>query len=97
MTLTEARAKSLEEADDLVRQFSGHSMRSGYATAAGAADMPSYRIMQHTRRTNRWPVTDFRYLCFMAHGCHCCAPSVATWVQAAVFDRFVPQNSSMVR
>ena len=29
--------------------MSGHSMRAGYATAAAAADVPSYRIQQHTR------------------------------------------------
>ena len=57
--LAQARGKSREEADDLVRQFSGHSMRSGYATAAGAVDMPSYRIMQHTRHKSHEQVAGY--------------------------------------
>jgi integrase len=38
-----------EEADVIAERMSGHSMRSGYATAAAAANVPSYRIQQHTR------------------------------------------------
>ena len=34
-------------------------MRSGYATAAGAADMPSYRIMQHTRHKSHEQVAGY--------------------------------------
>ena len=41
-TLALARGKTEAEADELANQFSGHSMRAGYATTAGAADMPSY-------------------------------------------------------
>ena len=44
--LAQARGKTREEADELVRQFSGHSMRASYATEAGSKDLPSYRIMQ---------------------------------------------------
>ena len=29
--------------------MSGHSMRAGHATTAAFADVPSYRIQQHTR------------------------------------------------
>ena len=45
----EAAGKSKAEANALAERFSGHSLRAGYATAAGAADVPSYRIQQHTR------------------------------------------------
>ena len=41
--------KTEAEADDLVARISGHSMRAGYATAAAGADVPGYRIQQHTR------------------------------------------------
>ncbi|MEQ1711886.1 MAG: site-specific integrase [Hyphomicrobium sp.] len=37
------------EAADLAAQFSGHSLRAGYATAAASKDVPTYRIQQHTR------------------------------------------------
>lgn len=43
------RGKTVEEAAELVERFSGHSMRAGYATSAAAADVPGYRIKQHTR------------------------------------------------
>ena len=33
----------------MVRRFSGHSLRAGYATSAAAADVPALRIQQHTR------------------------------------------------
>src|SRR6516165_4251478 len=46
-----ARRRGLSEADasSLAARFSGHSLRSGYATAAAGVDMPQYRIQQHTR------------------------------------------------
>jgi integrase len=44
-----AAGKSEAEANVLAERISGHSLRSGYATAAAAADVPSYRIQQHTR------------------------------------------------
>jgi integrase len=47
--LARRRGKTLEEAKDLVRRFSGHSLRAGYATSAAAADVPALRIQQHTR------------------------------------------------
>jgi integrase len=43
------RGLSSAEADALAARFSGHSLRAGYATAAAGADMPQYRIQQHTR------------------------------------------------
>jgi integrase len=47
--LTKARGKSKAEAKELVKRFSGHSLRSGYATSAAAADVPQLRIQQQTR------------------------------------------------
>jgi integrase len=47
--LARRRGKSKAEAKDLVRRFSGHSLRAGYATSAAAADVPALRIQQHTR------------------------------------------------
>jgi integrase len=44
-----AAGKTEAEAHAIAAQMSGHSMRSGYATAAAAANVPSYRIQQHTR------------------------------------------------
>jgi integrase len=41
--------KTGAEAEAIAEQMSGHSMRAGYATAAAAADVPGYRIQQHTR------------------------------------------------
>ena len=43
------RGKSKAEADELASMCSGHSLRAGYATAAAQADLPTHRIMQHTR------------------------------------------------
>jgi integrase len=57
--LAQARGKTREEAEELVQQFSGHSMRAGYATTAGAADMASYRIMQHTRHKSHEQVAGY--------------------------------------
>lgn len=47
--LARSRGKSKNEAKDLVRRFSGHSLRAGYATSAADADVPALRIQQHTR------------------------------------------------
>jgi integrase len=44
-----ACGKDGKEAAAIAAVMSGHSMRAGYATAAAAADVPSYRIQQHTR------------------------------------------------
>jgi integrase len=44
-----AAGRPEEEADAIAERMSGHSMRSGYATAAVAANVPGYRIQQHTR------------------------------------------------
>ena len=57
--LAQARGKTREEADELVKQFSGHSMRAGYATEAGSKDLPSYRIMQHTRHRSHEQVASY--------------------------------------
>lgn len=57
--LAQARGQSRAEADVLVAQFSGHSLRAGYATEAGANDLPSYRIMQHTRHKSHEMVASY--------------------------------------
>jgi integrase len=44
-----AAGKDEAEADAVAAAVSGHSLRAGYATAAAAVDVPSYRIQQHTR------------------------------------------------
>ena len=44
-----ASGKAEAEADAIAASMSGHSMRAGYATAAAAANVPGYRIQQHTR------------------------------------------------
>ena len=41
--------KTQAEADEIAAAFSGHSMRAGYATTAGANDVPGYRIQQRMR------------------------------------------------
>lgn len=43
------QGSSHADADELVKWFSGHSLRSGYVTSAAAANVPGYRIQQHTR------------------------------------------------
>ena len=45
----EASGSTPAEAADLAAQFSGHSLRAGYATSAASKDVPTYRIQQHTR------------------------------------------------
>ena len=47
--LARRRGRSDAEAKEMVRRFSGHSLRAGYATSAAAADVPALRIQQHTR------------------------------------------------
>jgi integrase len=54
-----AAGKSEAEADALVESFSGHSLRAGYATAAASADVPAYRIQQHTRHKTAEMVTRY--------------------------------------
>src|SRR6185503_12488217 len=44
-----ANGKCEADANAIAESMSGHSMRAGYATAAAAADVPSYRIQQHMR------------------------------------------------
>jgi hypothetical protein len=46
------RGKSLAEAAEAARKFSGHSWRSGYATSAADADIPSLRIQKHCRHAS---------------------------------------------
>jgi integrase len=43
------RGKSIDEAKEMVRRFSGHSLRAGFVTSAAAVDVPPLRIAQHTR------------------------------------------------
>jgi integrase len=43
------RGKSIDEAKELIRRFSGHSLRAGFVTSAAAVDVPPLRIAQHTR------------------------------------------------
>lgn len=43
------KGHSREDAEAFAAQFAGHSLRAGYATAAAAKDVPTYRIQQHTR------------------------------------------------
>jgi integrase len=43
------RGKSIDEAKETVRRFSGHSLRAGFVTSAAAVDVPPLRIAQHTR------------------------------------------------
>jgi integrase len=43
------RGRTIEEAKEMVRRFSGHSLRAGFVTSAAAVDVPPLRIAQHTR------------------------------------------------
>jgi integrase len=43
------RGKTIDEAKELVRHYSGHSLRSGFVTSAAAVDTPALRIAGHTR------------------------------------------------
>ncbi len=47
--ISRKRGKTIEEAKELVRRFSGHSLRAGFVTSAAAVDVPPLRIAQHTR------------------------------------------------
>lgn len=47
--LARLRGFSADQAAEIAAKCSGHSLRSGYATAAAQADLPTHRIMQHTR------------------------------------------------
>jgi integrase len=57
--LAEVRGWIAPDVETMVAQFSGHSLRAGYATEAGAKDVPSYRIMQHTRHRSHEMVASY--------------------------------------
>jgi integrase len=46
------RGKTIEEAKELVRRYSGHSLRAGFVTSAAAVDVPALRIAGHTRHAS---------------------------------------------
>jgi integrase len=46
--LARARCKTKVEAREMVRRYSGHSLRSGFVTAAAAIDVPALKIARHT-------------------------------------------------
>jgi hypothetical protein len=46
------RGKTIEEAKELVRRYSGHSLRAGFVTSAAAVDVPALRIAAHTRHAS---------------------------------------------
>ena len=46
------QVKTEAEAETIAEAFSGHSMRAGYATTAGAHDEPAYRIQQRMRHNS---------------------------------------------
>jgi integrase len=43
------RGKTIEEAKELVRRYSGHSLRAGFCTSAANVDVPAIKIAQHAR------------------------------------------------
>jgi integrase len=47
--LQHRRGKSREEAAELVRRFSGHSLRAGFCSSAADADVPLQKIALHSR------------------------------------------------
>jgi integrase len=47
------------EAETIAEAFSGHSMRAGYATTAGAHDEPAYRIQQRMRHKSANTTTGY--------------------------------------
>jgi integrase len=47
--LEHRRGKTRKDAKAAAALFSGHSLRTGYATSAAAKELPSYRIEAHTR------------------------------------------------
>jgi len=46
------RGKTIEEVKELVRRYSGHSLRAGFVTSAAAVDVPALRIAGHTRHAS---------------------------------------------
>jgi integrase len=54
-----AKGKTEAEAETIAEAFSGHSMRAGYATTAGAHDEPAYRIQQRMRHKSADPTTGY--------------------------------------
>jgi integrase len=46
------RGKTIEEAKELIRRYSGHSLRAGFVTSAAAVDVPALRIAGHTRHAS---------------------------------------------
>ena len=57
--LVKQRGRSEEEADELVKLISGHSLRAGYATSAAARNMPAYRIQSHSRHKSAHVVAGY--------------------------------------
>ena len=57
--LAKLSGKTEAEANELVAQVPGHSLRAGYATSAAERDMPGYRIQQHTRHKIAQIVADY--------------------------------------
>jgi integrase len=43
------RGKTMEEAKEMIRRYSGHSLRAGFVTSAAAVDVPALRIAGHSR------------------------------------------------
>jgi hypothetical protein len=57
--LTIAKGKTEDEAEAIPEVFSGHSMRAGYATTAGAHDEPAYCIQQRMRQKSADTTTGY--------------------------------------
>ena len=53
------QGKTEAEAETIAEAFSGHSMRAGYATTAGAHDEPAYRIQQRMRHKSADTTTGY--------------------------------------
>jgi integrase len=47
--ISRKRGKTMAEAADLLRRYSGHSLRAGFVTSAAAVDVPALRIADHSR------------------------------------------------
>ncbi len=45
-----SKGRSKKEAKELEGRFSGHSLRSGFATSAADIDVPLHRLAEHTRQ-----------------------------------------------
>jgi integrase len=54
-----AKGKTELEAETIAQAFSGHSMRAGYASTAGAHDEPAYRIQQRMRHKSADTTTGY--------------------------------------